>query len=383
MAPEVENEQEVTDRRSVVSVVASDKILTKALIAEVTETVDRRIQNREAKRQKIWNIVIIILGLIGITGVAALVNISVDSVVETELEKQQELIFQTLKNDIRQSLLDETAEFRRAIEEQATYQQFAYMALSLDLKTEFSGTERDAVISLLESLATSEKMRARSEFPALLEKVIDSFASAGLHVQLNKLVSLFGPEVTGTAGIVHTMIQHYGQRVVGSSFPPERWPELTVNRFDKFEIACQAHKIPEISMPYRLLIEFRRADNQPTSLTRKLLGDAAFFPTPEERASFHLLLIRHTDTDFWQKRATALGERIEQVCSAFRDAHRQEITKLLDDEDLKRSLYKLALSRFASGDEGQMKLASAIFNEVGYPDSPDAGSPNKGMENDE
>lgn len=349
---------------AVARIIASDEQLTKWFVSEVTEKVDARMVQRQAKRDKIWSIIFGLATLVGIGVVVTLSKSFITDAVDKASEKQRDLIIQALKDDIRQSLVDETKEIRNEIKQQGDYHQFSYMSLSLKFAQQgFTNEERDTVMVLLESISSSRELRSKPGFRGLLENVIASFASANLHNHLEKLVSLFETETTGTPAITHTLVQHYGQELVGSPLPPERWKAEEVALFDKFETACRLHKIPEIALPYRLLIEFRRANNNATDLTRGLLHGVTFL-NARDRVIFHQSLITISETSFWMKRSTPQGAHISEVCKRFRADHRDEIVEQLSDQEVQEGLLEVATGLCSSPDQRNQALGSAIRSEV-------------------
>ena len=148
-----------------------------------------------------------------------------------------------------------------------TFQQLNYQALSLDIKDSFSDTERDTVMSQLETIANAPVFLERAEFPTILGKIIASFAAAQQNLFIERIDDLFGGRLIRYRSVVETLVLHFGQILVGSLEEPTLWSNKTTERFTRYADAAIGHNFPELAIVMRILIESRKARLQRNAVT--------------------------------------------------------------------------------------------------------------------
>lgn len=332
------------DHNSVGQTILSDENVTNVLISKITEEVDKRVQHRESRRQKTWNIVYVLAGLIGVTAFTSLINITVSRELKSALKDERPLIVSSLKSESGKALNEETAKIRQEISDQATYQEFAYLTLAMDLADGFSVNQRDDVVKLLELISKSDYYKDQVGFPGLLEKVIDALMAAGQDAHLERVTELFESETISTPGIVISMVDYHGRKIIGSTRPPERWDPKWITVFSQFESASKANDDGGSSLPYRMLIEFAQDGSISSEPISQLLRDVSLI-SPAFRARIILKLFTLSNAEFWQRFATPEGKIIERLCQAFLEVYDSEILELLRDEDLIHEIQKVTTER--------------------------------------
>ncbi len=116
----------------------------------------------------------------------------------------------------------------------------------------FSHAQKDQLQSALLEFSSSPELRNRNEFSELLEKITDLYAAAGLTKELTELDERYESEMTSKPGIIITMAQYFGRRLLGE----EEFSANTYARFDKYARAAEENNLIEVSLPFRLVYEY-------------------------------------------------------------------------------------------------------------------------------
>ena len=353
------------DTSSVANVIASDEALTQYFVTHVSNMVNAELKRREEKRHRFWDRFIIVIGVIGFAGFSALLNLTVKNAVRDEvkttseglkseftkqldngLDATEKNVTANLQEKIGIIVKGETSDLRKDMDEQLAYQQLAYLVLRVedpDTKS-FSNQERDSIMDLMMVVSESERLRSRTDFVVLLEKVIDIFVSANIHEYILRLTETYQKETASQDGIVFSLAQHYGKFIVGHSRPVDEVDPRVIAEFDRMEAAANIHNVPEIILPYRLMIDFRRAGNRANEVTRDYLDSVNYYRLPSEKATFHRLLILNTDVSLIANYPTKELENLVSICNSFREAHYPEIAEQLQQPEVQEALVDYARS---------------------------------------
>ena len=220
--------------------VLTDERLLDYLVSKAAETANKQIKEREERRTKVLATLLSLFGLVGFGTVWKLVGAEVQDKVEQRttlietrlsdqierkfaeraefLEKQMQVgvsaigaqltdVGGRLKEDMKlqagNAVAQTIGDVRSELEMQAAYQQFAYLALSLDIRDRFPDRERDAAMSLLRTVSTSRAITTREEFPVHVEKVIDAFAAANQEHEVDEIESLLESTLSANKGYRH------------------------------------------------------------------------------------------------------------------------------------------------------------------------------------
>jgi hypothetical protein len=323
--------------QEILTALADNKRLSEWFTATVVDEVDKRAVEREARRERHRAQIIAVLGLIGVAGATGLIRSSIDAQVD---EQQAAFVRDILPDKIQTTVDDRTADaleaevgaLRTQIRSEADFQQFSYLAVMLQGEQDgFSDDHRDKMMDLLGKISSTGVQRDRPEFPALLEKTIDIFASADLQDRVDKLVDLFPHETEMTRGIVFTLVSEYGSRLAARSalFASDSVADLE-RRFAQFEASAKSFHIEEQSLPYRMMIEFHRAGRMRSPATVALWSQAAELESPKAVAEVLLELVMLTDSANYRRRRNAESLALEELSKGLLDASPDSIVELLD-----------------------------------------------------
>ena len=347
----------------VAQIIAADQELTKLFVNNITTEIDRRVQARSTHRVQVVGIFVAIgatvIGSAGFFGIDSAIKTSVNEQVEvfsnqlitrvdTQIDNVRINLTTSTKTQINEevssALKGEISGLREQIRLEGTFQQLNYQALSLDIKDSFSDTERDTVMSQLETIANAPVFLERAEFPTILGKIIASFAAAQQNLFIERIDDLFGGRLIRYRSVVETLVLHFGQILVGSLEEPTLWSNKTTERFTRYADAAIGHNFPELAIVMRILIESRKARLQRNAVTDALFQEVGYL-NQEDQAGFIFRLIIYKDPEHWQKQATGDGARIGKIASAVYSSYENEILALLEvDEELVQRLFQLAVS---------------------------------------
>lgn len=233
------------------------------------------------------------------------VTVQVDAQTEkvAELEPRLE---DTIERQASKAVGAEVTLLEERLEREVAFQQFAYLALSLDIKTEFSRAESEAVLGLIRQLAPHPDIVNRDEFPVLVEKCIDAFAQAGLTSHIAEFEELLEPTIQRSQGILHTFIAHYGRRAAFYDATAE-----ATERFIKYAQAGDRFSLQPLVLAYRLLLQTKKNVSDAEAM-ESLLLQAAFLDE-EATAVFLVELHSLSHQAFWQGRTTYEGGVATQI----------------------------------------------------------------------
>lgn len=303
-----------TDERTegILRELAERKRLAEWFTASVTDEVDRRAIDREGRRERQQTKIFTILGLIGVAGATGFIRASISSEVQAQEEKfARETLPDKIRSELQSSLDESTSELRDQIRTEADYQQFAYLVVMLQNEKGFTDDHRDNIMKLLRSISAAGTQAGRPEFPALLEKTIDPFASSGNDERVDEVVELFPLETRNTKGIVITLATHYGRRLAGHVLGPGPEHDSLETRFVTFEKAAKSFHVEEASLPYRILVESKEATDAAKDRTGLLIEEARGLRPTSSSAEVLLELIMVADPNHYWDRVTPTAEASE------------------------------------------------------------------------
>jgi hypothetical protein len=192
----------------------------------------------------------------------------------------------------------------------------------------FTDDHREAILGLLRTIQDDKEVRTRSDFPALLEKTIDPFHSAGLGSYVDRIVEMFPDECQRTQGIVFTLVSHYGQRLVAQPQSPEHWSADLLERFETFEARAKDFHIPGNALAFRILFEHRRAGLARAPHVAELIERAQGIGTPSDVARMLFYVLQYTDWRTYMSRATPEALKLQDVATSLMSTYRRELRGL-------------------------------------------------------
>jgi len=278
--------------------------------------VARAIREEEDRRWKRWTVAITVattlLGGVGYYAVSTLVESQVERRVNESIgavndRLQIETTYQLLLNAISDFQLRMVDSIRAG-------------ELAANLP---SGAHR-RIMPLLRTAAEDEALLERYGFPVYLEAVVDTFSLAGLSGEINEIDALFRELLVSEPDLAFSMIEYYGQRVVGSGVPLE---EVEAEHEALRQYMAQAPVVPRLTgvvHSWRLLVEYIRSG---TGDSTNFLVESARELSGQSGEWFGCQLYWFSDATTWTQvgglrleagGATAEGKRIERVYHALR-----------------------------------------------------------------
>lgn len=229
---------------------------------------------------------------------------------------------------VREKLRAEVSSAVEAVKSEALYFRFVNLANSISERTSFSKNERDAVSDLLESIANIESLSERTEFPDLLEKTLDALTSAGVVTEVERIDSLFRDKILKNSGIIQTFVLHFGRILLESRDPPQDWRNGDLERLEVYLRAARSENLPEMALPYELLIDFVKA-----GMIRTEYGEAAFMEVDdlnsEEKETFFRLVDAYSDPEKLTSQVPPPASlvRLSKIAQKFIDVYSLELVR--------------------------------------------------------
>ncbi|MCI0636596.1 MAG: hypothetical protein L0206_22150, partial [Actinobacteria bacterium] len=219
-----------------------DRELIEYLSLRAGEIADRRIREREERRQKMLAIFFTVIGVLGVSGLVTLLKATMTSDIDQRFEELQgqnnnlhrdaraeterrfdelgESLFArtattenglsqrlaSVEGDLRSELADGQKEIGDSVEVSTSravtsvreelavevdLQRLIVLALTLDLQDGFSPTERDEAIDLLRRLSATPAI-SRSEFLRVVTQIVQAFHEANQGDFIDDIVELLG-----------------------------------------------------------------------------------------------------------------------------------------------------------------------------------------------
>lgn len=320
-------------RREVAQTILTEQAMIGTLVTEAASQVTKDIVARENRRQKIISLVLAILAIVGGPGIYATIQSLARTTVEDSLERQQENVRLMVADETRGQVSERIGELREEIRDQAIYQQLTYMAFSLDFKTSFSSTERDLVMSLLGQAAASETLRARADFPVILEKLIDSFSSAAQDAHIDDLYALLSHEILKINGACQTLAQHYGRRLLHAEATKADRVEDLRQTFGMLEENARREDYVEVSLPFRMALDLRTVGDD---LQARMDGHFRQLENldPSEISFALVLLFRYREQEYYQGKADETTVAVTSSFSDYFDRYGAELARLAHRDDV-------------------------------------------------
>ena len=193
--------------------------------ARVAHDLDAMINQRAQKSAAILAVLgavgIAILGWLGKEYVAARFSLmeqinrtTITTTLGSELPKSIAAAEISVRDSLRAEL---DTRLESLLGAEPSYMYLAYAAFTLSQTASFSTTDRDGIISALDSVAKHPQFARRPEFPVMLEKIIDSFIAAGQENAVDKVVTMFRDTCFASQGISISLLEHYSKRLIRSA----------------------------------------------------------------------------------------------------------------------------------------------------------------------
>ena len=267
------------------------------IVRRAVEIVDKKVQQREEHFMKLLALVVAVGTTLGIILASA-----------------------ALRWHVSEAVDDSTSAMNQRLENEISYQRLANLSLSIERNSEFSPNERDAAMELLRVAAQERDISDRADLMVSVEKVIDAFHAAGLGSDLNQINDMFGESLVWHGGIAFTMIEHYGQKLVGSGLPLSSM-EAEHDVLTRYMVGAPASQTPELQGQvhfWKMLVEFMRSGN--SRVTDNLVAGAHGLQDGGKQM-FGRQIWWCQDATRWQDPVTPEGLEIQRIFGEFLDTY--------------------------------------------------------------
>lgn len=286
-----------------------DKEFEELLISRVTDSVEAKIAGQESRRFRTLYVIIGLVSFVGIGVVAQLVDFYATKAVETKLhEATQEL------NSAK------------------TFAQLMSLATKLDLSDSFTHTDRDTVITLLESAKDNPKLRSEPAFESLLEKIVDSFSASDNPMHVSKIVDMYNDECFLNPGIALTLLIHYGRSYLANT---DINSKIAKDDYDKLSKAINAlsGERKGITSAFAVLSEFKKNGEKGNEAIKSIL-DSLESLSDEDKKHFVLAIEESSDPSQMAKRPTPEILRVAKVTNGFINVYKKELSTIAQSQSI-------------------------------------------------
>ena len=177
-----------------------------------------------------------------------------------------------------------------------SYERFRAIVDRLDSSDSFSPADRDAALNYFETLASSGWANAPEDLNAILERLVDAFAAAGLDKAIDQLDSHGRDKLQQSQGTVFTLLLHYGDRVLGSPLPLTLLEDDRERLESYMKVGTHDDPLVGITRLFEMLVAFKAADQQKTEQIDDLLQSARQM-TMEQRRILITMILRYADDE--------------------------------------------------------------------------------------
>lgn len=357
----------------------ADERMVHFLALEAAELVDERVRRREERRGKVLAIALAIISLVGLSGVFAFLqtslaedlqqeinrlNTNLDSRMEkfenrvtsrlntqdekferqvdffvesvtdySELqEERMKAVVPQLEGELRENATDvvdqriaSLVERQRQAEIDLDLQKLATLSALIELKDRFSPAERDNAVILLKEVG--ESRHSSEQFLLVLEKVIDSFHAAGLKADVDELEHTFRSSIRNSPGIVFTLLDHYGQRLVSSPSSDEG----TLNhRFDLYGQLAGRFNLEHLHLFWKALDDFADGGyerHEASNLAMRQL----LYVSEEAQADFLARLFQYCNPLSWVRTVDFTATTLAEATHLFSSVYSTEIEEIMSE----------------------------------------------------
>ncbi len=214
-----------------------------------------------------------------------------------------------------------------------------YVELALELPEKLAGIHERGdkyvaekmteVVQAAEQLSkAAQATRRRRRFLMSTRQIVDVMTRFNRETEINRLDDLFGEVMASDQELSRTLVDHYGQLVVGSPVPVEAQAD-NLKRLQRYMQAAHDLSYPEKSLIWQLFVEFKRNQFVGNATTRSLLESTQDL-SEVDRAEFWYNLYVYTDSANWLITPDQQGRELEQLMAALVQAYPQ-ITQVMEN----------------------------------------------------
>jgi len=192
----------------------------------------------------------------------------------------------------------------------------------------FTHETRSAAVELLEIVSNNKSIVETAQFTKPLQDIVDAFLAADQQTFIDDIDNKLRDVVSKQPGIVQSMVNHYGFRVLGSVARDE----LVVEKLTYYsELISHAYNSPELAAPFLLGSAFIASNYSKDTIGEGLIDDAKHWSI-SERATF-LDLLNTLESENFVENSTGDSTRISDLMSKVKIEYDSELVELLGESD--------------------------------------------------
>jgi hypothetical protein len=159
-------------------------------------------------------------------------------------------------------------------------------------------------------------------------QIIDVMSRFNRETEINRMDDLFGHVMASDQELAHTLVDHYGQLVVGSPRPIEAQSD-NMARLHRYMRAAHDLSYPEKALIWAVFVEFKRNNFTDSGTVRSLLESTRDL-APDDYAEFWYNLLVYTDSKNWLLAEDQQGRELEKLMAALQRTY-PEITQVMEN----------------------------------------------------
>jgi hypothetical protein len=275
-----------------------------ALIFEISEKVEVKLGEREAKKFRTLYVLVALVSFIGIGAIAQFIDFYATKAVDKKLDATIAELFS-----------------------EKLYAQLLIMSSELAKTDSFTDADRDAVMRLLEDARKYPKIPAEPTFAVLLGKIVDAFVAADNQIQVDKIVHDYRQICFTDENISATLLQHYGRLFVGLvDITTERARKIR-EHVEEAAASLDSAGAGGASAAFRSVVRFKELGGVGDGALRDALVSYSKLDSTNG-LMFHKLVDQLADVNKLGKVSTPELERIAALTGKFKEKYGSELAKI-------------------------------------------------------
>lgn len=325
------------------------------LVERAADEAKSAIVELDERRKRVVTLVFSVIALVGVGSLVGMFKIYVRSeldvfndklqvaseALDKKLEKKATDLVNNLQKQVDDMVLKQIDErvgaVKKILDDDELVERYVELALELPEKLVGIHERGDKYVAekLAEVVQAAEQMqkvenvtRRRRRFLLSTRQVIEVMTRFNRETEINRLDELFGPIMAGDQELARTLVDHYGQLIVGSPQPIEAQPE-NLKRLRRYMQAAHDMNYPEKAVIWQLFVEFKRNQYVGNATTRSLLESTKDL-SDTDRAEFWYNLYAYTDWSNWMLKEDQQGRELAHLMAALQQAYPQ-VTEVMEE----------------------------------------------------
>jgi hypothetical protein len=304
------------------------------VVYQVEKNMDRRTKLRMFYARASVIIFFAILAPSAWFGMQNLVSVSVSDKIEAKNKENLQLLGQRMDTALSKAEGQFKADTQQKFSALETQIQVDTLHLSLIAGIIYLDVSNDYVQEdvdiLMRNFAKADKLPAlkeKTDFPLIVDKAISSLMRLNELNNLYTLENQFPKIIASNPQTVNRLVVFYGEQLVGSIYPPNRWSAHDMKQFQTYLQLAQGSNQYVQYLPIDILVEYRLAGEKPSSTIDALVTSISKL-SPEQQLSVLTTLVKYSDASFWQASPDSSGLRMAEVTTQFLKAYEKPLLAL-------------------------------------------------------